>query len=421
MISIIRVLKNKNFRSLWLGQLISQFGDCLGAMALIGLIGSQSSVTSIQYAKLIFFVIIPVFIVGPIAGVCVDRWDRKRVMITCDIIRGILILLIPLLLYLDREMFLVYICVFLIYSSTRFFLPSKLAIIPQLVSGEKLLMANSLTTTSRTFALIFSVAIAGVLVKLMGWRMSFYTDAATYFISAGFISMIDLKDVIKELKDDISVAKDVLKNAVRKRFISEAKEGISYLLATEEIKRIAYVFFVLMSGIGGLSAVLIVFIQKNFGTTTAHLGFFASFLALGTLLGSLLYGKFGNVISRSKVIFSSFLLDGICLVVFSKLTVIYTNVTFTAMMSLLLGLISAPIIIGLYTSLHQRLPDELRGKIFSAIEIVIHAGFLAFMFLGAWIAEYIQETGVMMGVGVFFVLWGIYGLIRLPIDFEKIS
>jgi len=421
MISIIKVLKNKNFRFLWIGQLISQFGDCLGVMALIGLVGSQFSASSIQYAKLIFFVIIPVFVVGPIAGICVDRWDRRRVMITCDIIRGILILLIPLLLYLGTQMFLVYICVFLIYSSTRFFLPSKLAIIPQLVPGEKLLMANSLTTTSRTFALIFSVAIAGVLVKLIGWRVSFYTDAATYFISAVFISMIDLKDVIKELKDDISITKDVLKDARGKQFIAEAKEGISYLLANEEIKRIAYVFFALMSGIGGLSAVLIVFIQKNFGTTTAHLGLFASFLALGTLLGSLLYGKFGNVVSKSKVIFSSFLLDGVFLVVFSKLTVVYASITFTAMMSLLLGLISAPIIIGLYTSLHQRLPNELRGKIFSAIEMVIHVGFLVFMFLAAWIAEYIQEVGVMMGVGVFFAACGIYGLIKLPIDIKKIG
>jgi MFS transporter, DHA3 family, macrolide efflux protein len=342
-------------------------------------------------------------------------------MITCDVLRGILILLIPLFLYLGSGMFLVYLCVFLIYSSTRFFLPSKLAIIPELVSEERLLVANSLTATTRTFALMFSVAIAGVLVRLVGWRVSFYIDAVTYFISAVFISMISLKDVVEEVKRDMSVAKDVLKEAIRKHFIIEVKEGISYLLATKEIKRIVCIFFVLMSGVGALSAVLIVFIQKNFGTTTSHLGFFAGFLALGLLLGAVLYGKFGSLISKSKIIFSSFLLNGICLAVFAKIIAVHTSITAAAVMSLVLGLISAPIAIGLYTSLHQRLPHKLRGKIFSAVEIVIHTGFLVCMFLSAWIAEYTQEVWVMMAVGVLFAIWGVFGLMRYPVDIKKIT
>ena len=87
MSSILKILANRNFRFLWVGQLISQFGDCLAALALIGLVYTQLTPSTIEYAKLIFFIIIPVFVVGPIAGVYVDRWDRRRVMITCDIIR----------------------------------------------------------------------------------------------------------------------------------------------------------------------------------------------------------------------------------------------------------------------------------------------------------------------------------------------
>src|SRR3989338_7815260 len=91
-------LKNKNFFFLWLAQLISQFGDRINQMALIGLIAGRTPGSAFELAKLMSFTIIPVFIIGPIAGVYVDRWDRRKTLFVCDFLRGLLVLIIPLAL-----------------------------------------------------------------------------------------------------------------------------------------------------------------------------------------------------------------------------------------------------------------------------------------------------------------------------------
>ena len=86
------VLFNKKFFPLWAGQIISEFGDRLNQMALLALVYSKSPGSVMAVANLLFFIIIPVFAIGPLAGVYIDRWDRKKIMVISDIVRGILIL-----------------------------------------------------------------------------------------------------------------------------------------------------------------------------------------------------------------------------------------------------------------------------------------------------------------------------------------
>ena len=92
------VLKNRNFFLLWSGQIISQLGDRLDQMALIAFIYQRAPGSAIQIAKILSFTIIPVFLIGPLAGVYVDRWDRRRTMYVCDFLRSILVFTIPFLL-----------------------------------------------------------------------------------------------------------------------------------------------------------------------------------------------------------------------------------------------------------------------------------------------------------------------------------
>ncbi|MFA5088957.1 MAG: hypothetical protein WC552_08005, partial [Candidatus Omnitrophota bacterium] len=95
MFKFLTHLENRNFLRLFLAQTISQFGDRIYQMALIGLIAERTSGSAVELAKLLSFTIIPVFIVGPIAGVYVDRWDRKKTLFVCDFLRGLLVLTIP--------------------------------------------------------------------------------------------------------------------------------------------------------------------------------------------------------------------------------------------------------------------------------------------------------------------------------------
>src|SRR3989338_9830250 len=123
MAKIRKVLKSRNFFLLWLGQIISQLGDRLGQMALIGFVYLRDPGSTLEIAKILSFTIIPVFLIGPLAGVYVDRWDRRRTMFVCDLIRAALVFTIPFFLIDTESLIPLYIVVFLIFCIGRFFVP----------------------------------------------------------------------------------------------------------------------------------------------------------------------------------------------------------------------------------------------------------------------------------------------------------
>src|SRR5437870_3010031 len=116
MLKFFRNKENRGFFRFWLAQLISQFGDRVHQMALVGLIAARHPGSSIELAKLLSFTIIPVFIIGPIAGVYIDRWDHRRTLFICDFIRGLLVLLIALYLMGLPVIWPIYAAVFTIFS-----------------------------------------------------------------------------------------------------------------------------------------------------------------------------------------------------------------------------------------------------------------------------------------------------------------
>ena len=190
--SFRETLFSKNFFTIWFSQIVSEFGDKLNQMALVALVYSRAPGSVAAMAKLVFFIVIPVFLIGPLAGACVDRWNRKKVMIVSDVARGLMVIAIPFLV-VTGMMVPVYVLIFLSFSATRFFLPSKMAIIPSVVSEDKLLAANTLVSTTRVIASALGFVIAGFLVKWMGYVWGFYIDGATYFISAVLIFTVTVK------------------------------------------------------------------------------------------------------------------------------------------------------------------------------------------------------------------------------------
>ena len=114
MVRFGRVLKNRDFFLLWLGQIISQFGERLSQMALIGLVYMKAPGSTMQLAKVLSFTILPIFLIGPVAGVYVDRWDRRRTMFVSDFLRAALVFLIVLAIALKWPMITIYILIFLI-------------------------------------------------------------------------------------------------------------------------------------------------------------------------------------------------------------------------------------------------------------------------------------------------------------------
>ncbi|MDP2921962.1 MAG: MFS transporter [Candidatus Omnitrophota bacterium] len=416
MARVRELLKDKNFFLLWFAQIVSNFGDRLNQMALIGLIYLRTPGSTIELAKLLSFTIIPVFIVGPIAGICVDRWDRKATMIACDIIRGVLVLLIPIVIKYSTSMVPVYIIVFVIFSVTRFFVPSKMSIIPDIVHKDNLLLANSLSSTTMMIATIISFGFSGIIVAALGPQGGFYIDSASYFISAILLFFVAVK-----LKEDITVqnATVKIKGPARKTIIGDIKEGLVYLRGHEDIRMVANTMFLLMAGVGSIYIVIIVFIQEALGSSTQHLGLLVMFLGIGLFLGSILYGKFGSRFSKRKVINFGLLTAGLTIVVFTACLKFIPSFFIAGALSTVLGIFSAPIIVSSNTLLHEVMHDDMRGRVFSSLEIIMHAGFLLFMFLASVTAEKIGRDWVLAAMGFLFSVIGMVKLIRLRKESNK--
>lgn len=402
------VMKNRNFFLLWLGQIISQLGDRLDQMALIAFIYSRAPGSSLQIAKILSFTIIPVFLIGPIAGVYVDRWDRRKTMYICDILRAGLVLIIPLFLFYLKSLVPIYAIIFIVFSIGRFFVPAKLSIVPDLVEKKDLLMANSLVNTTGMIAAILGFGISGILVEYLGAKSGFYLDSLSFLISASLIFFIAKKAVaVMSLK---KVSKEIAE-VISKSVLQEIKEGAQYFIRNKDIRFTSGVIFTLWSALGAVYVVLIVFVQKTLHSATKDLGLLVMFLGIGLFLGSLVYGRFGQRLSHYKIIFLSLFLSGVALIVFALTLHRYPYFAIAAALSLALGLLIAPIMIASNTIIHNASDSSMRGKIFSSMEIIMHLGFLLFMFISSLLAEKVSHVLILVIVGIIISILGVINFI----------
>lgn len=400
---------------LWWAQLISQFGDRINQMALIGLVSERDPGSAVGLAKLLSFTIIPVFIVGPIAGVFVDRWDKRRTLFVCDLLRGLLVLTIPFI-FMDRtSMVPIYIVVFLTFCFSRFYVPAKMSIIPALVAQDNLLVANSFMTTTGMIAFVLGCALGGVLVDHAGARGGFIGDAITFFCSAILIISIprDLR-INFDSGRFLKTGEEMLE--IEKSFFREMVDGIKYLAGNKGISFVIHTLFILLSAAGAVYVVVIVFIQETFQSVTKDLGILAVSLGIGLFTGTVLYGKWGKRWSWQQTIFYCLMAGGVMMIIFASVVWHSANLFVAIGLAVLLGIVIGPIFIASNTIVHLVADDKMRGKVFSALEIVIHFAFLTSMFLCSLLSEHVPRVWILVGVGCLFFLVGSLGVIRIKKD-----
>ncbi len=385
-------------------------------MALIAFVYLRAPGSAWEIAKILSFTIIPVFLIGPIAGVYVDRWDRRRTMYVCDFLRAALVFTIPFFLFYAKSLIPIYMIIFVTFSLGRFFIPAKLSIIPDLVKEKDLLMANSLVNTTGMIAAILGFGVSGVIVEWLGAKSGFYLDALSFLVSGTFIFLIVKKGAALSSLNIKKVGREIVE-VIRKSVLQEVKEGILYFITKKDIRFTAAIIFALWSALGAVYVVLIVFVQKTLHSATKDLGLLIMFLGIGLFLGSLIYGLLGQRLSRYKIIFASLVSSGIMLVVFALVLQNHPYFLIAALLSFLLGFLVSPIMIASNTIIHNVSETHMMGKIFSSLEIVMHLGFLLFMFLSSILAERISHVLILVIVGGVFSILGFLNLIyhrRIP-------
>ncbi len=403
--------KDTNFLKLWLAQLISQFGDRVNQMAVIGLAAERFGASTSGLAKLLAFTIIPVFIVQPFAGAYVDRWDKRTTLFVCDMVRGIIVLFIVIALYDQKAIMPIYIALFFSFGLSRFHVPAKMSIIPEIVPEDKIIEANSLVSITGMIAFILGVALGGFLIEEFGARYGFLFDAITFFVSATLLLSIQLRKHLTLSRENFRRTRDVVFGAPKSIF-NEIYQGFSYLLARQELRVVIAMLFVLLAAAGSVYVVIIVFIEKAFSSVTKDLSILGISLGIGLFLGALCYGQLGKKSNAFDVIFFCLTLGGLMLTVFAWLIHLHPNISMAMLLAMVLGIVIGPTFIASNAITHIVSDEAMRGKVFSAIEIVIHFSFLLAMLLSSYISNFVAEYWILCGVGVLVACVGLTGFLK---------
>ena len=179
---------NRGFRFLWLGQVVSQMGDWFDTIAVytiaLRLTGSGRSVALIMVARFL-----PSVVMGPLSGVVADRFSRRSIMITADLLRAVVVLGF-LLVRRPDQMWLVYVLTVLQLAFSAFFEPAKTAAIPSIVSDRELLSANAIASVTWSAMLTLGAAIGGFVAGWFGTDVAFILDSLTFVASAMLIARV---------------------------------------------------------------------------------------------------------------------------------------------------------------------------------------------------------------------------------------
>lgn len=182
--------RNANFRNLWLGSVISQFGDWFNVIAAAELITRLTdSGVALSYLFLARF--LPLFVLSPVAGVLADRFNRKHIMVLSDVLRGVTVL--GFLLVRDPgDIWYFYLLTVLQFSLSALFTPARGAVLANVVKPGELVTANALDSLTWSTMLALGAFLGGVVAAFFGAEAAFVADSASFFLSAVFIARIVL-------------------------------------------------------------------------------------------------------------------------------------------------------------------------------------------------------------------------------------
>ena len=222
------VRDNVNLRRLWMGSVVSLLGDWFNTIALYTLVFRLTG-SPFALGAVFIFKMLPWALASPIAGVLVDRFDRRRLMIVSDVVRAVVVLGF-LLIDEASDVYLVYLLIALQVIVGAVFIPAKSASIPNITSPRELLTANALLSASWSVMLALGAALGGFATEWLGEQAVFIIDSATYLISAYFIYRTTIPQSTEAPPGPI------LSTALR-----EIAEGWRYMRAVPRVGRIALV------------------------------------------------------------------------------------------------------------------------------------------------------------------------------------
>jgi CRP-like cAMP-binding protein/Na+/melibiose symporter-like transporter len=385
------VFRRRDFRLMWIGQFVSTAGTALTSLAasilVYRLTGSALSVGLMMIATAA-----PSLLVGLFAGVIVDRYDRKRIMVVTELLRAVLIALIPFLA--AQHIAWLYVIVALTSAIAQFYDPAHESVLPEVAPEKELAAANSLITISSFGSTAIGFAASGLIASAANIDWAFYIDAVSFLLSALCIALITVKPL------------DADEEASAAMVVRNLRVGLRFLADTPILRSLFIVYVPVLLSFGLSNSLLLPFSDRALGATEFQYGIQEALTSVAFVACSLIMAGIFERMREGQWIALSWLAMGVLTMIYARLT----SIPLAMVVIALSGFANAPSAIGGRLILQRNTPREMRGRVNSAFFVARDIVFLVGMGL-AGLADVIDVRTLFLLSGVILTLGGLLVLL----------
>ncbi len=390
------VIRSQSYFPLWLGQLISNFGDTLHYIALVILVYKLTG-QGVAVAVLVAANIIPVLMLGPVAGVVIDRFSRKGVLIGADLLRALL----ALSLIWPQGVWHVYLVAAGLAAGSVFFNPTVQAVIPALTTEQQRLAANSVGWSTAQLVQIVASALVGGLIAYFGTSPAFALNAASFAVSALLIATLRIPPHVGQLGADTKEGLGA--------YVGAARAGLAFALRDRFVSRLLLVQALASFAVGATGALLVVLSEKFLRLPPAGFAWLIGAIGAGALLGPLIPNALARDYRDARWLFVPYVIRGIG----DMLLATFAALPVALVLLFVYGLNTSTGMVVFSSTVQGAVPDAVRGRVFTLLDVTWSTMELASLAVGGLVVDRLGIQPVFWSGGVLLLLAGVLGLVLL--------
>lgn len=383
--SPLAIFRNRDFTLMWIGQLIDTAGSALASLAASIMVYKESG-SALSVGLMLVATALPSVLIGLIAGVYVDRYDRKRIMVIANILRAALVLMIPFLV--SSNIAWLYVMIFATSTVGQFFDPAHESVLPEIADDQELAAANSLMAISSFGATAIGFAASGLIASQFDIKWAFYLDAASFLFGALCIALVRIKPMADAGETSVKVVVDNL------------KIGVNYLFSTTILRSLFFISIPVLISFGLSNSLLLPFAERALQASEFEYGLQEGLTSVGFVIASLMMAKLADRLREGQWLVIGFVGMAIAGMAYS----FTSSIPLAIAIVMISGFLNAPASIARRLIIQRNTPREMRGRVNSAFFVSRDILFLIGM-LAAGLAD-ILDVRVMYFFSAVLVLIG---------------
>ena len=388
------MIRSPSYFPLWLAQLLSSFGDTLHYIALVVLVFELTG-QGVAVAGLAAAEIVPILLLGPIAGVVIDRFGRKSILVGADVFRAALVVS---LLWPQGAWHAYFVAAGLAAGAT-FFNPTIQAVLPALTTDEQRLAANSVSWSTGRLVQILGSAVAGGLIALVGTGPAFAINAVSFLVSGLLIVRLPIPPSAGRL--GTQATRGLI------GYAADARDGLRFALRDSFISRLLLIQALASFAVGATGAMLVVLSERHLHLPPAGYAWLIGAIGVGALVGPLIPNLLARDYRDARWLFGPYVIRGIGDVLLAT----FTPLPVALLILFVYGLNTSAGVVVFNSVVQGAVPDAVRGRVFTLLDVTWHAMRLLSLAVGGLVVDEIGVQPLFWSGGLLLVLAGVLGLV----------